>query len=102
MSPFGTDRLERLEQLVPLCESIRKGGEYRAALAQAVSEVRTAATLPGRIENVEPALQLLQGGQTLSVKDLTVELEKLQAAGHALAQSVNTDALKDARFSVKD
>jgi hypothetical protein len=96
------DRLQRLEQLVPLCESIRKGSEYRAALAQAASEVRGAATLPERLESLEPALHLLQGTQYLPPEDLTADFERLEAAGHALEQCVNTDALKDARFSVKD
>jgi hypothetical protein len=96
------DRLQRLEQLVPLCESIRKGSEYRAALAQAASEVRKAATLPPRLESVEPALQLRDGAHYLPSTDLVIDLEKIEAAGHALEQCVNTDALKDARFSVKE
>ena len=96
------DRLQRLEQLVPLCESIRKGTEYRTALAQATSEVKKAATLPGRLESLEPALRVLRGTHQLPAGDLIPDLEKLEAAGKILEQCVNTDALKDARFSVTD
>jgi hypothetical protein len=96
------DRLQRLEQLVPLCESIRKGSEYRAALAQAATEVRRAASVAERLESLEPALRLLKGTPYLSAADLAADLEKLIGAGHSLERCVNTDALMDARFSVKD
>jgi hypothetical protein len=96
------DRLQRLEQLVPQCESIRKGAEYGAALAQATSEVRRAAPLPGRLESLEPALRVLKGTKYLPAGDLVPEFEKLETVGRNLEQCVNTDALKDARFWVKD
>jgi hypothetical protein len=98
----ASERLQRLEQLVPLCEAIRKGAEYGAALAQATGEVRNAAALPGRLENLEPALRALQGTQYLPAGDLIPDLEKLEVAGRNLEQCASTEALKDARFSVKD
>ncbi len=100
--PSAQGRLQRLEQLVPLCESIRKGAEYATALAQATAEVSKAAGLPGRLENLEPALRELHGTQHLPVGDLIPDLDKLEAAGRNLEQCVNTESLKDARFSVKD
>jgi hypothetical protein len=45
---------------------------------------------------------LLHGTQYLPVEELVNDLEKIVAAGHALEQCVNTDALKDARFSIKE
>jgi hypothetical protein len=104
MNPVDSagERLQRLEQLVPLCDSIRKGGEYRAALAQATGEVRNAEALPGRLESLEPALRILQGTPQLPTGDLLTDLQKLETAGRNLQQCVNTEALKDARFSVKD
>ncbi len=98
----ASEQLQRLEQLVPLCDSIRKGTEYATALAQASGEVLKAATLPVRLESLEPALQLLKGTQQLSPSELTPDLEKLEVAGHHLEQCANTETLKDARFWVKD
>jgi hypothetical protein len=98
----NSDRLERLEQLVPLCDSIRKGGEYRGALAQAANEVKKAAIVPARLESLEHALRLLHTTHHLSATDVGVELDKLFTAGRSLEQSVDTDALKDTRFSVKE
>lgn len=104
MSNVGSasDQLQRLEQLVPLCDSIRKGAEYGVALAQATGEVLKAAALPDRLESLEPALRVVGGTQQLPAGDLIPDLEKLEAAGRTLEQCVNTEALKDARFSVKD
>ncbi len=96
------DRLIRLEQLVPQCEAIRKGAEYGAALAQATSEVRRAEMLPGRLEDLEPALSALKGTKYLPAGDLVPDLEILEKAGRNLEQSVNTNALQDVRFLVKD
>jgi hypothetical protein len=96
------NRLQRLEQLVPFCDSIRKGGEYRAALAQAANEVKKAATVPARLQNLEHALRLLRGTPHLSASDVHVELDTLFIAGRSLEQSVDTEALKDTRFSVKE
>jgi hypothetical protein len=98
----ANERLQRLEQLVPLCAQIRQGTEYGAALAQAAGEVRKVAALPDRLESLEPALRVLQGTQHLPVDDLLPDLKKLEAAGRSLEKSVNAEALKDARFSVKD
>lgn len=98
----ASEQLQRLEQLVPLCDSIRQGTEYGAALAQATGEVRKAAVLPGRLESLDPALRVLQGSEQLPVGDLIADLNKLEAAGRHLERCVNTEALKDARFSVKD
>jgi hypothetical protein len=100
--PSPHERLQRLEQLVPLCESIRKGSEYAAALAQATAEVSKAAGLPSRLESLEPALRELQGNKHLPAGDLIRDLDTLEAAGHNLEQCVNAESLKDARFSVKD
>jgi hypothetical protein len=97
-----SDRLQRLEQLVPLCESIRKGSEYRAALAQAAGEVRQASTLTSRLASTDAPLRLLCETEHVSRADLIADLEKVETAGRALQQSVNTEALRDARFSVKD
>jgi hypothetical protein len=99
---MNKDYLQRLEQLVPLCESIRRGSEYRAALAQAVSDVRRAADVPTRLEGVEPALRLLQGTEHLPLKEVVSDLDQVEAAGSALEQCVNTEALRNARFAVKD
>jgi hypothetical protein len=96
------EQLERLEQLVPLCNSIRKGAEYASALAQANGEVLKAAVLPGRLESLEPALSLLGGTEQLSAAEIKPDLDKLEVAGHHLEQCVNTEALKEARFWVKD
>jgi hypothetical protein len=96
------DGLLRLEQLVPLCESIRRGTEYGTALAQATGEVQKAAALPGRLESLEPVVRMLQGTPHLPARDLLADLEKLAAAGHSLERCVNSDSLKDAHFSVKD
>jgi hypothetical protein len=104
MSHVGTDgdRLLRLEQLVPLCEPIRKGAEYGTALAEATGEVRKAEALPGRLESLEPALLTLARTQHLPASELIPDLEKLEGAGYTLEQCVNADALKEARFAVKD
>jgi hypothetical protein len=96
------EQLERLEQLVPLCTSIRKGTEYASALAQAGGEVLKAAALPGRLESLEPALSLLGGTEQLSAEEIKPDLDKLEVAGHHLEQCVSTEALKEARFWVKD
>jgi len=96
------EQLERLEQLVPLCASIRKGTEYASALAQASGEVLKAAVLPERLESLEPALSLLGGTEQLSAAEIKPDLDKLEIAGHHLEQCVSTEALKDARFWVKD
>ncbi len=97
-----TDRLQRLEQLVPFCESVRKGGEYQAALAQAASEVKGAVAIPARLENLQHALRLLRGTPHLPTADVNAELDKLSGAGGSLEHSVDTETLKDARFSVKE
>jgi hypothetical protein len=98
----ANERLERLEQLVPLCAQIRQGTEYGAALAQAAGEVGKAAALPDRLEKIDPALRALQGTQHLPSGDVRQDLDKLEVAGRTLEKSVNTEALRDARFSVKD
>src|SRR5947208_2919086 len=97
-----SEQLQRLEQLVPLCNSISKGAEYGTALAQATREVLKAAALPGRLESLEPVLRLLGGTQHLHAGELIPDLEKLEVAGHNLEKCASTEALKDARFSVKD
>src|SRR5579884_3694433 len=97
-----SEQLQRLEQLVPLCDSVRKGTEYATALAQARGEVLKAANLPVRLESLEPALRLLKGSPQLSSRELTPDLEKLEVAGHHLEQCASTETLKDARFWVKD
>jgi hypothetical protein len=103
MSPAsGSEQLQRLEQLVPLCESIRKGTEYAAALAHASGEVLNAAALPVRLESLEPALRLLRGTQQMSPSEFMPDLEKLEVAGHHLEQCASAETLKDARFWVKD
>ncbi len=94
--------LQRLEQLVPQCKAIREGAEYGAALSQATNEVAKAATIPARLENLEPAIRALRGTSHMTSRDTVLELDKLEAAGHALERCVNTDALAEARFSVKD
>jgi hypothetical protein len=98
----ANERLQRLEQLVPLCAQIRQGTEYGVALAQAAGEVRKAVALPAKLESLEPSLRVLQGTQHLPIDDLVPDLKKLEAAGRNLERSVNTEALRDARFSVKD
>jgi hypothetical protein len=100
--PSPGDQLQRLEELVPLCNSIRKGTEYAAALAQATGEVRKAAAAPNRLESLEPALRLLKGTQQISADELIPDLEKLEVAGHNLEQCASSEALKDARFAVTD
>ena len=67
----ASEQLQRLEQLVPLCESIRKGTEYAIALAHARGKVLNAAALPVRLENLEPALRLLKGAPQLSTRSLS-------------------------------
>src|SRR5262245_1662373 len=101
-SPSANEQLQRLEQLVPLCSAIRKGTEYRGALAQATGGVLKASSVPGQLENVEPVLRLLRGTPQLSAYELVPDLEKLQIGGSNLEQSASTEALKDARFAVKD
>jgi len=96
------NRLQRLEQLVPQCEAIRKGAEYGNALTQATNEVKGAAVLPDRLERLEPALRILQGTQYLPAADLVPDIETLERVGGTLSRSVNTDALQDVRFWVKD
>jgi hypothetical protein len=94
--------LQRLEELVPLCSSIRRGTEYGAALTQATGEVLKAATVPDRLESLEPVLRVLKGTQQLCSGEVLPDLEKLGSAGHQLEQCASTEALKDARFSVRD
>jgi hypothetical protein len=96
------DPLARLEQLVPLCGWIRQGEEYKAALAQATSEVQKAGVLPERIENVGPVLHALHGSPQFPAKEVALDLDKLETAGHTLQQCVNAKALRDARFAVAD
>ena len=96
------DPLARLEQLVPLCEWIRQGEEYKAALALATSEVKKAGALPERIEKVGPVLEALHGSPQLPAKEVVLDLDKLEAAGQVLQQCVNAKALRDARFAVAD
>lgn len=96
------DQLQRLEQLVPMCESIRRGTEYVAALSRAVTEVRKLDGVLQRIENLEPGLRMLRETDQPSSTEMIRDLEKLEAAGHGLQQCVNAEALKDVRFSVRD
>jgi hypothetical protein len=97
-----SDQLQRLEELVPLCDSIRKGTEYGGALAQASGEVLKAAAAPNRLESLKPVLRLLKGTQHVPTSELIADLMKLEVAGRNLEQCASTEALKDARFSVKD
>lgn len=97
-----SDQLGRLEALVPLCSSIRKGREYGTALAQATSEVFKASDVLARLENLEPALHLLKGTPQMPTAELILDLEKLQVAGHHLEHSASTEALRDVRFLVRD
>lgn len=101
-SASRSDPLQRLEALVPLCDSIRKGTEYAAALAQARGEVLKAAAVPDRLESIEPVLRLLKGTQHIRAGDLLADIEKLEHAGYTLEQSASAEALKDARFSVRE
>lgn len=96
------DPIARLEQLVPLCGLIRQGEEYKSALAQATSEIEKVGDLPGRIENLGPAFHALQGTLQLPAKEVVPDLEKLEAAGNKLQQCVNSEALRDARFTVQE
>ncbi len=100
MTPAG--KLQRLEQLVPMCGAIRKGTEYSAALNQAKNEVIGAEILPNRLESLEHALYVLKDTNYLAPADLVVDLEALENSGQSLEQSVDTDALQDAHYWVKD
>jgi hypothetical protein len=96
------DRLLHLERLVPLCETIRKGTEYGTALAQAISEVKNAESLPNRLKSLEPTVKMLVGTSHLPAAELEAELAGIAKAGRTLEKSVDTESLKDARFSVKE
>jgi hypothetical protein len=104
MSSPETDaeKLFRLERLVPLCDSIRRGTEYTSALEQATAEVKKAATLPDRLEILEPAIAVLGGTSYLPKDDVSRELETVARAGRALQKCVDAETLKDARFDVKE
>ncbi len=94
--------LLRLEQLVPLCEAIRKGAEYGGALAQASSVVQSVADVPDRLENLGPLVLVLRKSGHLAPRDLLVDIEKIENAGRALEKCVNVEELRDARFSAGD
>lgn len=94
--------LLRLEQLVPLCESIRKGSEYGAALSQASNAVQNLADVPRRLQSLRPAVPVLRQSEHLAPGDLLADIEKLENAGRELEQCSNLDALRDARFSTGD
>jgi hypothetical protein len=51
---------------------------------------------------VEPALRLLHATEFLPSEEVVTDLQKLETAGHALQQCVNTESLRDARFAVKE
>lgn len=97
----ATDRLTRLEQLVPLCGSIRKGTEYASALAQATSEIQKAEALPDRLANLDPVLRVLAKTTHLSANEIAPDLDKIVGAGRELEQCVNAETLRDARFGVQ-
>lgn len=97
----ATDRLTRLEQLVPLCGSIRKGTEYATALAQATSEVQKAEALPDRLANLEPVLRVLAKTTHFSANEIAPDLDKIIGAGRELERCVNAETLRDARFGVQ-
>lgn len=100
--PTEQEKLSDLERLVPLCEAIRKGSEYEAALSQATSEVKNAQDIPDRLKALEPAVSMLVGTPYLPSAELEVELVILTKTGTVLETSVDVQALKDARFSVKE
>jgi hypothetical protein len=104
MSQISTEqeRLFDLERLVPLCEAIRKGSEYETALGQATSEVNSAQSVPDRLKALESAVSMLVGTSYLPTAELEVELTTLTKTGKVLETSVDAQALKDARFSVKE
>jgi hypothetical protein len=101
LAPTDAEQLLRLEMLVPLCESIRKGTEFGTALAQAQAEVQRAAILPDSLERLQPIVEKLRETPYLPSEDVGRELAAVTKAGRALERCVDTETLKDARFEVK-
>jgi len=95
------ENLSRLERLVPLCDSVRKGAEYASALAQATGELLQAATLPNRLDELAPVVKMLSGTSYLPADDVGRELATMTKAGRALEKCVDTENLREARFEVK-